>query len=340
MKYKKRVSLFIITSILSATCLLPNTVKAEEVSSVEGAPAVDLSADPQTDNNRTVSANEVAESLSAIPSIALESTDVTTTSDVDSAIVATTSNNEGTATEVTTVEIPRNPEDGVTLTGNDTPTIEISLPNATAASDATVVADGTVAYPASNGSASAVQATEDGGVRMLTIIDNATAPTEYPYTVTVPNGGHIELAAEGGAIIIDNEGNTITVIDTPWAKDANGMSVQTWFTTDGQTLTQHVIHNVEGVAYPVNADPRFWRWYGWDYQYNRNQTNNIMFGWGLGAVAALAVPEPTLSKALAGALGASTAYANWVYNRGGCLRSTTLWSGQTFTSHYYGGYCR
>lgn len=249
--------MFIITSILSATCLLPNTVRAEEVSSVEGAPAVDLSADPQTDNNRTVSANEVAESLSAMPSIALESTDVATTSDVDSAIVATTSNDEGAATEATTVEIPRNPEDGVTLAGNGAPAIEISLPNATAASDATVVADGTVAYPASNGSASAVQATEDGGVRMLTIIDNATAPTEYPYTVTVPNGGHIELTEGGSAVVLDSEGEVIVTVDVPWAKDANGLELQTWFTTDGQTLVQHVIHNVTGVMYPVNADPWF-----------------------------------------------------------------------------------
>ncbi len=260
MKYTHTLLSFATTAFFSALVVFPGAVYAQEApaSVVDAAPAVDVSADPQTDNNRTVSANEVAESLSAIPSIAEESSDVATTSDADSAIVATVAA-DGAEGEVaaTTVEIPRNPEDGVTLSGGDAPAIEISLPNAAAASDAAVVADGTVAYPASNGSASAVQATEDGGVRMLTIIDNAGAPAEYPYTVTVPNGGHIELTEEGGAVVLDANGDVIATVDVPWAKDANGMVLQTWFTTDGQTLTQHVIHNVEGVVYPVNADP-YW----------------------------------------------------------------------------------
>ncbi len=50
----------------------------------------------------------------------------------------------------------------------------------------------------------------------------------------------------------------------PWAKDAEGKELKTWFTTDGLTLTQHVEHNVKGVVYPVTADP--W-WQGRCNQY-------------------------------------------------------------------------
>jgi hypothetical protein len=114
-----------------------------------------------------------------------------------------------------------------------------------------------VAYEANNGSANAVQPTEDGGVRMLTIIDNPNAPTAYDYKVTVPNGGRIELTPDGGAIVLDSASQPIVTVAAPWAKDAVGTAVNTWFTTDGQALTQHVQHNVEGVVYPVTADP-FW----------------------------------------------------------------------------------
>jgi len=41
--------------------------------------------------------------------------------------------------------------------------------------------------------------------------------------------------------------------------------VKTYFTTDAATLTQHVEHNVEGVVYPVTADP-YWYW-GWNGVY-------------------------------------------------------------------------
>jgi hypothetical protein len=90
---------------------------------------------------------------------------------------------------------------------------------------------------------------------MLTVIDNPNAPTEYEYGVTVPGGGHIELLNGGGAIVANANGELIASVASPWAKDANGTAIRTYFTTDGLTLTQHIDHSVAGVVYPVTADP-------------------------------------------------------------------------------------
>lgn len=92
---------------------------------------------------------------------------------------------------------------------------------------------------------------------MLTVIDNTAAPVEYTYSITVPDGGRVELTSDGGAVVLDTQDQPIALVQTPWATDAVGSSVATYFTTDGSSLTQHIIHNVEGISYPVAADP-FW----------------------------------------------------------------------------------
>jgi hypothetical protein len=228
---------------------------------------------PSTDNNTTVSSSEVAEALRETTGVLAASDQTPTTSDTDSAIQAVTAG--------ASVDVPKDASDGVTLGSSDgsKPAIDISLPNADAAGDAKQVAPGTVAYPANNGSANAVQATEDGGVRMLTVIDNPSAPTAYEYKVTVPGGGRIELTGDGGAVILSADDGIVSVIEKPWAKDANGVPVETHFTTDGQKLTQHVTHDVAGVAYPVTADPRFfWAWHGVTIVFNRDETKYAAMG--------------------------------------------------------------
>src|SRR3990167_8701755 len=201
---------------------------------------------PQTDHSDTVTKTEVTEALTTIPEILAASEEVAVTRDVDSAAIVTTGE--------TTVDIPKDPAEGVTLAMEGV-SIDIQLPNAEEAKDASTVAPGVVAYAASNGSANAVQADDSGAVRMLTIIDNADAPTEYPYTVTVSDGGHIELTEDGGALVFDAQQEVIAMAAIPWAKDGNGNSVETWFSTDGSVLIQHIRHNIEGITYPVTADP-------------------------------------------------------------------------------------
>ncbi len=204
-------------------------------------------AEPVVDGDNTVTTSEVSSALNAAGNIVGQSDSTVVASDSDSAITA--------QAEGVSVDIPKDPSEGVSLGMSGGPQIAISLPNADGAADAQKVAPGVVAYAADNGSASAVQAAEDGTVRMLTVIDNTDAPTAYDYKVTVPDGGHVELAPDGSALVLDDAGQIVATAATPWAKDANGQPVATYFTTDGTTLTQHVAHNVPGTAYPVTADP-------------------------------------------------------------------------------------
>lgn len=202
-----------------------------------------------TDSN--VTASDVTAALADTPDVLATSDTTAVASDGDSAMVATAGGTE--------VDVPKDLSDGVTLgaSNGSSPSVDIALPGADTAADAQKVATGVVAYPNGNGSANAVQAVEDGSVRMFTVIDSANAPTTYDYKITVPGGGHIEITSDGGAAIYDADGQFVAGSAAPWAKDANGASVNTYFTTDGQSLVQHVDHNAYGVAYPVTADPWF-----------------------------------------------------------------------------------
>lgn len=203
-----------------------------------------------SDGGTIVTEGEVANVLRQNNQAVLASSDqVAASSDADSAMA--------TNVNGTMVDAPKDASEGVTFGAESGLKLDVTLPNAEAAGDGRQIAPGVVAYDSGNGSANAVQSDENGGVRMLTIIDNPHAPTAYDYDVTVPGGGSIQLTAEGGAVVYDAAGQAVSAVDTPWAKDATGKSVATWFTTDGTTLTQHVQHNVPGVVYPVSADP-FW----------------------------------------------------------------------------------
>lgn len=240
----KKVAILAVAAAVLASPLLPATAFATEIAISE---ATQINVQPNTDSNDSVSTAEVGQALQSVPGVLSSSDQISTKTDVDSAIVASVGGN--------TIDVPKAPEEGVTFGATNGPKLDIALPNADEAGAAKKVAPGVVAYDSGNGSANAVQANEDGSVRMLTIIDNPEAPTTYEYKVVVPNGGNVALAADGGAVVNDSQGEAITSVGAPWAKDAAGVAVTTWFTTDGASLTQHVAHNVPGVVYPVTADP-------------------------------------------------------------------------------------
>lgn len=233
------------------------------------------SAMPQrlTNRDRSVTNAEVGQALRNTPGVLDTSAQVKTSSDADSAIVA--------ATAGATVDIPKDAEAGVVLgSTKGGPNLKVSLPNAASAGDAQKVTNGVVSYPSNSGAANAVQTNADGSVRMLTVIDNPSAPTRYDYKITVPAGGRIVLASSNnGALIVDGSDKPIASVAAPWAKDATGMPIKTWFATNGQTLTQYVRHRVAGVTYPVTADPRVHHtWYGTYYYFNRDETNYVSLG--------------------------------------------------------------
>lgn len=161
------------------------------------------------------------------------------------------------------VAIPKDGTDGVLLEyeGEDEDsdaTIEIGMPGD--GEDAAVTEDGSVVYEEiANDSDLVVEALDNGGVRMMVVIDGADAPTDYAFDLDIPDDAELRLNDDDGSVsVIDSDGETVGVFSTPWAYDANGASVPTHYTIEGDTLIQTVLH--EGFTYPVVADPSWWWW--------------------------------------------------------------------------------
>jgi hypothetical protein len=241
-------------------------------------------------HDRSVTSAEVNQALDAA-GVLDSSAQAKTGSDTNTALIATKAG--------ATVAAAKDAKQGVTLTAKDGPKLMISLPNSLTAGSAQATAPGTVVYPSVTGSANAVQAVEDGSVRMLTIIDNSDAPISYDYKISVPNGGKVQITSDGGAVVLDKTQRVIATVDRPWAKDADGRPVQTWFAANGTTLTQYVKHTSPGVIYPVTADPHYsWGWSGVTLYFSKSETRYIsgltfvtlaaflgLSGWGGAAVA-------------------------------------------------------
>jgi len=92
------------------------------------------------------------------------------------------------------------------------------------------------------------------GVRTITAISSADAPTSYDYTFDVPDGTEF-IDLENGYRIQPPADASLGVIQNPWAKDANGKDLPTSYTWSGKTLTQHVDFSAADVTFPVLIDP-------------------------------------------------------------------------------------
>jgi hypothetical protein len=130
--------------------------------------------------------------------------------------------------------------------------VQIGLPANANRAVASQAHDGTVAYSGDN-STTAVQAL-GSGVRILTVIESNSAPTEFVYAVGAPSG-RLSLQPDGGVWVLGADGSLLGGFMKPWAKDHNGADVPTRFDIRGNNLVQVVDHQSPSVVYPVVADP-------------------------------------------------------------------------------------
>ena len=92
-----------------------------------------------------------------------------------------------------------------------------------------------------------------GDVRAIIQIDSPDSPTAYSFEMT-GEYSTLKLREDGGIDAIDEQNNIVASVDSPWAYDANGEAVPTYFTIDGTTITQVVEHD-ERFEYGIVADP-------------------------------------------------------------------------------------
>lgn len=140
----------------------------------------------------------------------------------------------------------------VTLGDPEATEISIDLPTTDGAESSDV--DGRHVIENTDGSALAVNPTDEGA-QVIIGIDGPESPTIYDFGLTVPEGFAPALTEDGGVDLVDADGFLAGHIETPWAVDANGQPVPTYFQVEGATVTQVVDHLGGDYAYPIVADP-------------------------------------------------------------------------------------
>lgn len=120
-----------------------------------------------------------------------------------------------------------------------------------------------------------VRATTEGGVQALVIQESAAAPNQVDFQFELPANTRLELTPNGGAnFVAIHDGRDITIgrLKAPWAYDANGTSVDTFYRVHKNTVSQILVPTNETV-YPVVADPSYdWRWSGLYMILSRSET--------------------------------------------------------------------
>jgi hypothetical protein len=143
------------------------------------------------------------------------------------------------------------------MEGDDQHTVTLALPGTgcgTAASrpdsSLTVFTSEQLAF------STAVAGDTEGAFRALVHIESAAAPTEYAFTLDLPEGGQLVPLEDGGAVVSNAAGDILATFTPPWATDAHGVEVPTHYEIRGNTLIQH-LELSPALTYPVVADP-FW----------------------------------------------------------------------------------
>lgn len=119
--------------------------------------------------------------------------------------------------------------------------------------------DGSVEFTTGQPFTSGLVQPTGAGVRVLTVISDPQATSAFSYTFDVPQGTTLERSATG--YHLKSETVLYGSLRLPWAVDAEGIQLPTWYTWSGTTLTQHVDHSAANIEYPVVADP------AWQYSY-------------------------------------------------------------------------
>lgn len=191
-----------------------------------------------------VVATETGDALEVAGSLVAEAAPV---ADVGDGFVAAVAGNE--------VELPADPAEPLVLRGPGGE-ISVGLPLVEGVDDGVVDPSGAVVYESDASPVSlAAQATVDGGMQVLVVIEGPNAPTEYRFDLLLPVGAVLVATPAGGAEVVGADGGTVVTVPPPWAVDANGNAVPSTYRIDGVTLVQTVDNR--GAAYPVVADPNF-----------------------------------------------------------------------------------
>ncbi|GAQ58065.1 hypothetical protein [Streptomyces acidiscabies] len=232
------------------------------------------------------------------------------------------------------VTLPTSADQPITATKSGD-TVALTLP-AAGAKDASSTSGTTVFAGREAAVSTAAQATTDGGFRALFTLENADAPRQQSFRLTLPDGATARTTAEGGLAVFDATGKMLGGLETPWAKDANGVAVPTSYEVVGDTVTQTVTPG-PGTAFPVVADPK-WTWgiISGTVYFNKKETSHLAANAGFVGVLFAAAPPPFDVYGVVNAANISRVAWN-ADSDGECVEVKV----PTFLPYEYkGGYCK
>jgi hypothetical protein len=187
-----------------------------------------------------------------------------------------------------------------------------------------VVVDGSMVYQGAGGLGGLVIRPTEQGVQALIVVESAAAPSRYSFSFESPSGAVALVMNELGRVEIRDATTGIPLGDVqpPWARDADGRAVPTWFELDGAVLTQVVNH--AGFTYPVTADPETCGWVTCTYYFGKRATSDIAAGGSMAAVCAALGAIPIagwlVAAVCAGVWETIVWEANRAKDRGKCLK--------------------
>jgi len=148
----------------------------------------------------------------------------------------------------------------------------ISLPNqneSTFTGKAKVASDNSIVYANYQENTDVVVQAFKDSIRVLTVLNDADAPTEYRYKINIPADGKVKKTKNGGILIFDKNNKLFGGFAPPWAVDKNGEKIPTHYEIEDNELIQIVNHLNVNATYPIVADPYggynliwggSWRW--------------------------------------------------------------------------------
>lgn len=136
-----------------------------------------------------------------------------------------------------------------------------------------------------DGSIDTATSTPSGG-QFEWVISSSSSATSRTFAVEADTDVSLSVDPNSGAIVVSQEDEPVALIESPWAKDANGRAVPTYFTVEGSEFTQYVDTSAGGYAYPITADPRVnWGIVTGHIYFSKEETRRV----AAGAASAMAV---------------------------------------------------
>lgn len=150
-----------------------------------------------------------------------------------------------------TVKIPKDASKGISV---ESPLVDfhIAIPRSEDARFAGTEGN-YVVFDNGDGSSTAVSSHSDESLTIISIIEGESAPDRFTYSYS--GLGQLRQDPTDGGVTIWQQGQQVGYFLSPWAFDAAGREVPTWYEVHGSKLTQVVDHSMGGWTYPITADP-------------------------------------------------------------------------------------